>query len=109
VEHHDLVDAVDEFGAELRLDLAQHGELDHLVIVARHCWIICEPRFEVIHDHRVLKSTVRPCRRSSAVVEHLQQHVEHVGVCLLDLVEQDHRVRLAPHGFGQMPAFLVAT
>jgi hypothetical protein len=46
-----------------------------------------------------LKSTVRPWPvRHAAVVEHLQQHVEHILMRLLDLVEQDHRVRLAPHG-----------
>ena len=43
-----------------------------------------------------------------AVVQHLQQHVEHVGVGLLDLVEQHHAVGLAPHGLGQLAAFVVA-
>ena len=41
-----------------------------------------------------VKSTVRPwpsVSRPSSM--QLQQHVEHVGVRLLDLVEQDHRVR----------------
>ena len=42
------------------------------------------------------------------VVEHLQQHVEHVAVGLLDLVEQHHAVRPAMHGLGQPPALLVA-
>ena len=36
VEHHDLVDAVDELRPELRLHLAHHRELDHLVVAARH-------------------------------------------------------------------------
>src|SRR5688500_19600971 len=36
VEHHHLVDAIDELGAELRLHLAHHGELHHLVVTARH-------------------------------------------------------------------------
>ncbi len=42
------------------------------------------------------------------VVEHLQERVEDVRVRLLDLVEQHHRVGLAPHRLGQLPAFLVA-
>ena len=46
--------------------------------------------------------------REPAVVEHLQQHVEHVVMRLLDFVEQHHRVRLAAHGLAELPAFLVA-
>ena len=43
-----------------------------------------------------------------AFVEHLKEHFQHIGVRLLDLVEQDNRVRIAPHGFGQHTAFAVA-
>ena len=43
-----------------------------------------------------------------SVVQDLQQEVEHVGVRLLDLVKQDHRVGLAPDGLGQLPGLLVA-
>ena len=43
-----------------------------------------------------------------AVVQHLQQHVEHVRVRLLDLVQQDHAVGLAAHELGQVAALLVA-
>ena len=43
-----------------------------------------------------------------AVVEHLQQHVEHVAVRLLDLVEEDHAVRPPADGFGQPAALFVA-
>ena len=43
-----------------------------------------------------------------AVVEHLQQHVEHVRMRLLDLVEQDHLIGPPPHRFGERAAFLVA-
>src|SRR3712207_3360354 len=42
-----------------------------------------------------------------AVLENLQQRVEHVRVRLLDLVEQDHRERLAPHLLGQLAALVV--
>ena len=43
-----------------------------------------------------------------AVVEDLQQHVEHVVVRLLDFVEEDHAVGLAADGLGELAAFLVA-
>ena len=44
----------------------------------------------------------------SAVVEHLQEDVEHVRVSLLNLVEQDHAVWLATDGLAELAAFLVA-
>ena len=43
----------------------------------------------------------------TSIVEHLQQHVEHVVMRLLDFIEQDHAVRTAPHRFGEITAFLV--
>ena len=39
------------------------------------------------HDERFRKSAVCPARQSPAI-EHLQEHVEDVGMRLLDLVEQ---------------------
>ena len=42
-----------------------------------------------------------------AVFEHLQQDVEEVRVRLLDLVEQDDRVRVALHLLGELTAFFV--
>jgi hypothetical protein len=44
----------------------------------------------------------------ATLLEDLQQRVEHVGVGLLDLVEEHHRERLAPHGLGELAALLVA-
>ena len=44
----------------------------------------------------------------AAVVHHLQQDVEDVGVGLLDLVEQDDGVRAPAHRLGELAALLVA-
>ena len=44
----------------------------------------------------------------ASVVEHLQEHIEHVVMGLLDLVEQDHAVGPAMDRFGQDAAFLIA-
>ena len=44
----------------------------------------------------------------ATVVHELQQHVEHVRVRLLDLVEQHHRVRPAAHRLGELAALVVA-
>ncbi len=44
-----------------------------------------------------------------AVVEHLQQHIEHFRMRLLDLVEEgDHRIGAPPHGLRQLTALLIA-
>ena len=43
-----------------------------------------------------------------SVVEHLQEDVEDIGMSLLDFVEQDDGVGLAPHLLGQLSALLVA-
>ena len=43
-----------------------------------------------------------------AVLEHLQQDVEDVGVGLFDLVEEHHRVGPAAHRLGELAALLVA-
>ena len=44
----------------------------------------------------------------SAVIEHLEQQVEHLGVGLLHLIEQHHGIGPAPHRLGELAALLVA-
>ena len=56
-----------------------------------------------------LKSTVAPLGvGDAAVVEDLEQDVEDVVVRLLDLVEEEDGVGLAPHRLGELPALFVA-
>ena len=45
--------------------------------------------------------------RDAAVVQHLEQHVEHFGMGFLHLVQQDHRIGLAPYGLRELAPFLV--
>ena len=67
------------------------------------------PRLEVstmmrvLEVHRAALAVGQP-----AVVQHLQQHVEHVLMRLLDLVEQDHLIRPPAHRLGQHAALVVA-
>ena len=92
VELDDLVEAVDELGLEVRLGTGpasrnvrghdQHGVLE----VDRAALAVGQPA--VVHD--------------------LQQDPEHVGVGLLDLVEQDHGVGAAADGLGELAALVVA-
>jgi hypothetical protein len=62
------------------------------------------------HHHDGVAEVHRAALRvgQAAVVEQLQQRVEHVGMGLLDLVEQHHAVRLAAHGLGELTALVVA-
>ena len=43
----------------------------------------------------------------AAVVQKLKQKIRHFRMCLLDLVEQDHTVRLPAHGLRQLTALVV--
>ena len=79
VEHDDLVDPVEELGLEV---VAHRGH--HLLLAAAGT----EVRR---HDHDGVREVDRAALAvgEAAVVHELQQDVEHVGVRLLDLVEQD--------------------
>ena len=44
----------------------------------------------------------------SAFVQDLQKNVESIGVCLFNLIEQDHRVRAATYGLGKLTSFVIA-
>ena len=108
MEHHDVIDTVEELGAEGlshgRVDLMAHlllvlaGKLgDSLgAHVARH------------DDDRVLEGHLATLAiGQTTVVKHLQQHVEDIRVSLLHLVEQDHGVRTTAHGLGELAALVV--
>ncbi len=60
------------------------------------------------HDQRLLEidgATLTVGQH--AVVEHLQEHVEHVRVRLFDLVEEDHLIGAAANGLGQDTTLVV--
>ena len=43
----------------------------------------------------------------AAIVQHLQQDVEHIGVGLFHLIEQHHAVGFAADSLGQLAALLI--
>ena len=45
--------------------------------------------------------------RQAAIIEDLQQHVEHIRMGFLDLIQQHDRIGASPNGLGQFPAFFV--
>ncbi len=113
MEDDDLVDPVEELGSEDRAqrvdDLVLHafvGAVVRAAGVARD-----ELAADVAgHDQDGVAEVDRPALAvgQASVIKHLQQDVEHVGVRLLDLVEQHHLVRPAADGFGQLTALVVA-
>ena len=67
------------------------------------------PRFEVIDDDDVGEVDGAPAPVGhAALVEDLEERLEHVAVRLLDLVEEQHLVGALAHGLGELPAGLVA-
>src|SRR5579864_3171614 len=118
VEDDDLVDAVEQLGAEDLLQLAHDAAL-HLVVGEPALVADREAERLVLrdrrgadvrgHDHdRVPEVDAAPLGVGQLpLLQDLEQDVEHVRVCLLDLVEEEHRVRLAAHGLGQLAAFVV--
>ena len=119
VEDDDLVDPVEELGPEDLLELA-HDPVLHVVVGDAGLVADREADAGVLgdlrgadvrgHDHdRVAEVDRAPLGVGEpAVLEDLEQDVEDVRVRLLDLVEQEHAVRLAPHGLGELAALVVA-
>ena len=105
-KNDDVVDAVEELGPE-RAPQLRH----HLVARAQVGPVLEELAADVgRHDDDGVAEVDRAPLTvgEAAVVEQLQQHVEHVGVRLLDLVEQDDRVGPAAHRLGELAALVVA-
>ena len=109
MEHHHLVDAVDHFGAEMLFHVFHHHFFHRFVIGGAEPLDVLAADIGSHHNHGIFKIyRAALAVGESAVVEHLQQNVEHVGVSFFHFVEQNHAVRLAAHLFGEVAAFFVA-
>ena len=62
------------------------------------------------HDHHGVAEVHRAALGvgESAIIEHLEQQVEHLGVGLLHLIQQHHGIGPTPHRLGELAALLVA-
>uniref|UniRef100_A0A452ZKJ8 Uncharacterized protein n=1 Tax=Aegilops tauschii subsp. strangulata TaxID=200361 RepID=A0A452ZKJ8_AEGTS len=110
VEDDDLVQPVQQLRPEVPPHLL-HDEVarDLHGVLAHH------PGEEVLgaevggHDDHGVPEVHRPALPvgQPAVVQHLEERVEHRHVRLLHLVEQDHAVRPPPHLLRQLPTLLV--
>ena len=111
VAHH-LVQAVEELRPEgllqqgVHLDLGLVGDLS-LVVDALQQILGAQVGGE--DEDGVLKVHRPPLTvGDAAVVQDLEEDVEHIGVGLLHLVKEDHGVGLAPDGLGELASLLIA-
>mmetsp|Transcript_8552 Transcript_8552/g.24136 ORF Transcript_8552/g.24136 Transcript_8552/m.24136 type:complete len:532 (-) Transcript_8552:1313-2908(-) len=118
-EDQDLVQTVEELGAEVRADVTHHGGPhlhSHLRVLQGGGRLSTQATEQVLrpevarhHDDRVAKVHGAALGvGQAAVVQHLEEDIEHVLVGLLNLVEEDHAVGAAAHGLRELPAALVA-
>ena len=106
-----LINTVQELGAEMRLQQTVHlgpGFLGDIPVgnavqdiftaqIARH------DKDGVLEVHGAALTVGDP-----AVIQHLQEHVEHVGMRLFHLIKEHDGIGMTAHGFGQLAAFIIA-
>ena len=114
-EHNNLVDTVDELRTHLLFQQFQHSLLGLLQLILVHRAAL-QPLANHIaahvrghDDNRILEvGCAALIIRQSAILQHLQQSIEHVGVSLFNLVEEDNAVGFATHGLSQLAALVIA-
>src|SRR6185312_16114661 len=114
MEHHDVIDAIDELGPETLLhDLHYRTLHAGIVLLAPRSFLELRlnhlrPQVGGHDDDRVAEVDRPPLAVGEpAVVQHLQQHVEHVLVSLLDLIEKDDGIGPPAHSLSQVTALVV--
>ena len=118
MEHDDVIDPVQKLRAEDAIHLTHHGAL-HRLVVRLLVISAAEPKF--LRGNDLLRTSVRchdddriaeinlPALRVCEIsfIQHLQQHIEYVRMCFLDLIKQHDGVRVPPHLLGQLSALIV--
>ena len=121
-EHDDLVESVEEFRAEVLLQLLIHEGADAGVLrllstltgeleTEATATLLDHLRTDVRgHDHQGVLEVDRAALGigQTAIFKELQQQVEHIRVRFLDFIEQHHGVRTASHSFRELTAFVEA-
>ena len=106
-ENDDVVDAIQKLRLEVAAQRLRYLGLDQRPVVGP---LLQDPLAADVARHdddRIPEVDGSALRIGEApVIEDLQQDVEDVGMGLLDLVEEDDRVRPAADGLGQLPALL---
>ena len=110
-EDDDLVDPVDEFWWEVGLNITHHKLprlRPHRPVAHAHIVEIRRPEVAGHHDDGVAKvdnTTLAICE--AAIVKNLEEQHDEFARRLLDLVDENDTVRLAPRIFCQLPTRLV--
>ena len=105
-----LSDGVHDALADAGLRGRELGQVDDAAAVREHRIQEMLAAQVAGHDHDGVLEVDRPSLGvgQPAVVEQLEQDVEHLRVRLLDLVEEDDRVGPAADGLGQLAGLVVA-
>ena len=121
-EDDDLVETVEEFGAEVLLELLVYKRTDPVVVgfirippaefkAKATAALFDHLRTDVRgHDDQGVLEVDRAALGigQATVFEQLQQQVEHIGMGFLDLIEEHHGVGATPHRFGELATFVEA-
>src|SRR2546425_1019299 len=122
MEDHDLVDTVDELGPEHTLQPLHCLRADHLMLLiasilslrrqeadAHRSFHIGATSVTGHDDHGILEVYRTALTIGQTPIIHdLQQSVEYLWMCLLDLVHQDHAIGTTSYLLGQLTAFVVS-
>lgn len=103
----DIVDTIEELGSEKSFEFV-HNPLREFRFVSRR---LDEPTSDIgrHNDDRIFETHRSSLAiRESSVVEYLQEYIEYIAMRLLDLIEEDHRIRFATHELGELSAFLMS-
>ena len=107
MKDHDIVDPIQKFRFEvLTQNFSNRFAYLRLVIAD----LLNFTRAQIgSHDQNSILEINRASLRISqaAIVENLQQHIEHVRMRLFDFIKENYRIWPAAHCFGKLPAFLV--
>ena len=109
VEQDHLINAVEKFRTEIRPNHC-HDLLTHRadIFILTQIHQIFRTQVRRHDDQRVAEvdGTALPIGQT-AIIKHLQQYVEDIGMRLFDLVEEHDLVGPAPNRLGQRPTFVI--
>ena len=110
MEYHGLVYPVDELRPEVAADHVHYRGLHRIVVfLPRHLLDQVRPEVGCHHHHGIAEiHGAALAIGQPAILQHLQQDVEHVRVSFLHLVQQQQGIGPAAHRLGQVTALLVA-
>ena len=90
MEDNDVVDAIQKLRFEMFAQHLRHG-FSHLLLVFAYFLYLARAEIGSHNQNGVLEIDSASFRiRQTAVIQDLQQHIEHITVRLFDFVEQDY-------------------